>query len=190
MPLQGPTGASGCLRAHTGGQNSRSEQLPPAQPVTVACKPPPARAKAHAHGTRSGANREVCAGDSSLAKGETTSRAGTDAKGVRAKFRYGVARSEQRVVLNFDLTPFALTPFASMPPPFAATQNLPTTNHIDPFLWALRLYVPSARTSTGERQPVTASRSARPFVEPQRQCVPIENIRYLLRSCHRIISLG
>ena len=38
------------------------------------------------------------------------------AKGVRAKFRQGVARSELRVFVNFDLTPFAvnfdLTPFA------------------------------------------------------------------------------
>ena len=34
-------------------------------------------------------------------------RAGEYANGVSAKFRYGVVRSEQRVVLNFDLTPFA-----------------------------------------------------------------------------------
>ena len=34
------------------------------------------------------------------------------AKGVRAKFRQGVARSEQRVFLNCDLAPFAL-PLAS-----------------------------------------------------------------------------
>jgi hypothetical protein len=51
--------------------------------------------------------REVFEKDSSHA-GET-SRAGNYAKGVRAKFRYGVARSEQWVVLNFDLTPFAST---------------------------------------------------------------------------------
>ena len=44
-------------------------------------------------------------------KGErTTRRAGNDAKGVGAKFRSGVARSEQWVVLNFDLTPFASDP--------------------------------------------------------------------------------
>jgi hypothetical protein len=34
-------------------------------------------------------------------------RAGNYAKGVRAKFRDGVARSGPRVFLNFDLTPFA-----------------------------------------------------------------------------------
>ena len=34
-------------------------------------------------------------------------RAGHYAKGVRAKFRVGVARLESRVFLNFDLTPFA-----------------------------------------------------------------------------------
>ncbi len=45
------------------------------------------------------------------------SRAGDYAKRVRAKFRYGVARSGQRVFLNFDLTPFAsVTPFASSDP--------------------------------------------------------------------------
>ena len=38
---------------------------------------------------------------------ETPPRGGNYAKGVRAKFRDGVARSEQWVVLNFDLTPFA-----------------------------------------------------------------------------------
>ncbi len=38
----------------------------------------------------------------------TTRRAGNDAKGVRAKFRYGVARSEQRVVLNFAPGPHLL----------------------------------------------------------------------------------
>ena len=54
------------------------------------------------------------------AEGGKTSRSGNDAKGVRAKFRYGVARSEQNVVLNFDLTPFA------------AKQDLPATNHMDP----------------------------------------------------------
>ena len=58
-------------------------------------------------------------------------RAADYAKGVRAKFCDGVARSDQRVILNFDLTPFAsphllhLTTFASKP-------GLPTTNHIDP----------------------------------------------------------
>ena len=34
--------------------------------------------------------------------------AADSAKGVRAKFRQGVARCEQKVFLNFDLTPFAL----------------------------------------------------------------------------------
>ena len=43
---------------------------------------------------RVGVERVLCAADS--------------AKGVRAKFRQGVARCEQRVFLNFDLTPFAL----------------------------------------------------------------------------------
>ena len=44
-------------------------------------------------------------------KGErTTRRAGNDAKGVRTKFRNGVARAEQWGVLNFDLTPFASLP--------------------------------------------------------------------------------
>jgi hypothetical protein len=40
---------------------------------------------------------------------ETTHQvvSGDYAKGVRAKFRHGVARSEQMVVLNFDLTPIA-----------------------------------------------------------------------------------
>ena len=71
-----------------------------------ALQPPGARA--HAHGTRCGARREVCAMDSSLAKKwGKASRAGDYAKGVRAKFRYGVARFGQRVFLNFDLTPFA-----------------------------------------------------------------------------------
>ena len=69
---------------------------------------PGARARAHAHGARCGARREVCARDSSLAKKwGKASRAGDYAKGVRAKFRYGVARFGQRVFLNFDLTPFA-----------------------------------------------------------------------------------
>ena len=75
------------------------------------------------HGTRSGASREVCARDSSLAEGDTPSRAGNDAKGVRAKFRYGVARSDHRAILNFDLTPFA------------SNQDLPTTNHTAPHLF-------------------------------------------------------
>ena len=43
---------------------------------------------------RVGVERVLCAADS--------------AKGVRAKFRQSVARSELRVFLNFDLTPFAL----------------------------------------------------------------------------------
>ena len=47
---------------------------------------------------RPGVARVLCAADS--------------AKGVRAKFRQGVACCEQRVFLNFDLTPFAL-PLAS-----------------------------------------------------------------------------
>ena len=69
---------------------------------------PMAHALARAARSRSGTLR--------AAEGGTTSSAGNYAKGVRAKFRYGVARSEQRVVLNFDLTPFAsMTPFASDP---------------------------------------------------------------------------
>ena len=48
------------------------------------------------------------------------------AKGVRAKFRYIVARFEPGIVLNFDLTPFAA--------PLASTQDLPTTNHVEPKL--------------------------------------------------------
>ena len=72
---------------------------PPAQHVAVACKP----LLAHF-----GASTGVCARNSSRAEGPgKTSRAGDNAKGVRAKFRYGVARSGQRVFLNFDLTPFA-----------------------------------------------------------------------------------
>ena len=76
-------------------------------------------------------------------QGEASS-AGNDAKGVRAKFRDGVARAEQRVILNFDLTPFAsgfacaeqrvilhldLTPFALTP--FPSTQDLRTINHLE-----------------------------------------------------------
>ena len=47
-------------------------------------------------------------------------RAADCADGVRAKFRLCVLHSEPLVFLNFDLTPFA------------STQDLPTTNHMEP----------------------------------------------------------
>jgi transposase-like protein len=54
------------------------------------------------------------------------SRAGSYAKGVRAKFRYGVVRFEKRIFLNFDLTPFASRPHLLLRhlTPFAATPGL------------------------------------------------------------------
>ena len=64
--------------------------------------------------------RGLCKGLFAAAGDEHLIRAGGYAKGVRAKFRYGVARSEQRVVLNFD------------PTPFASKQDLPTTTHTEP----------------------------------------------------------
>ncbi len=102
MGMRVPAGAAGRLRTPTGGQNHPPTKCasPPARHVTVARKPLLAR---------SGASCEVCARDSLRAEGAgKTSLAGGSAKGVRAKFRYGVARSELMVFLNFDLTPFAL----------------------------------------------------------------------------------
>ncbi len=109
------SGMSACL--------SRRRVCTLTQILSTADAPPKGlRTGAHAHGTRSGASREVYARDFSRGRRRerTTRSAGNDAKGVRAKFRYGVARSEQWVVLNFDLTPFA------------SKQDLTTTNHAEP----------------------------------------------------------
>ena len=99
-----PSGRFSWTHGKLGTKVSRITAKPDPHLSTAHARPKGRVSGAHAHGTRSGASGEVSAGDSSHGK---RWRAGGYAKGVRAKFRYRVARSEEMVVLNFDLTPFA-----------------------------------------------------------------------------------
>ena len=95
------------------------------------------------------------------------------ARGVRAKFRQGVARCEQRVFLNFDLAPFAFPVASAL---WARTQHhagpiwytshpcrsssLSTKNHTEPIFKGIRP-IASNNKAGGARVLIVMARALR-----------------------------